>query len=329
MKSNNVLRAAGVLTLCALAVACGGTRETKPDKVTLIAYDSFITTDGVFDEFTRDTGYDVEVVTGGDAGELLAKAAVSAGNPEGDVLWGIDNTLLARATDADIYDGEPTAVDTGDVCLNVDTDWFASHSIAVPTGLDDLVKPEYKNLTVVPSAVTSSPGLAFLLASIAQYGDGWQDWWRAFVSNGALIVDGWTRAYTVEFSGSTGAGDYPIVVSYGTSPPAEVIFADPPVESPGTAVVESGCFHQVEYAGVLRGTSNPDGAQQLVEYLTGKTFQSDIALNMFVYPVNPDVELPDVFTRFAVKPTNSLTIDPEVIADNQQTWLEQWLAIVG
>ena len=317
------------LGACASLSACGDSGDTTPDKVILLAHDSFVTSEGIFDEFTADTGYRVEVVTGGDAGELLSKASVTAGNPEGDVLWGIDNTLLARANDADIFEGEPSPVDSGDVCLNVDTDWFASHSIPMPTGLNDLVKPQYKGLTVVPSAVTSSPGLAFLLASIAQYGDGWQDWWRELKANDVLIVDGWTRAYTVEFSGSSGAGKYPIVVSYGTSPPAEVLYSDPHVDTPGTAVVPSGCFHQIEYAGVLRGAKNTKGAEQLVQFLIGKTFQSDIALNMFVYPVNPDVELPELFTKFAVRPESPLTIAPDVIAKNQESWVSQWLAIVG
>ena len=329
MKTKRVIGVATLLALCAGITSCSGDKIDKPGKVTLLAYDSFVTTEGIFDEFTRATGYEVEVVTGGDAGELLAKASVSSGNPEGDVLWGIDNTLLARAISADIYDGDPTPVDTGDVCLNVDTDWFASHSVALPTGLDDLVKPEYKGLTVAPSAVTSSPGLAFLLASIAQYGKGWQDWWRALKRNDVLVVDGWTRAYTVEFSGSSGQGDYPIVVSYGTSPPAEVLFSDPKVDEPGTAVVESGCFQQIEYAGVLRGSGNASGARALVEYLIGKTFQSDIALNMFVYPVNEDVDLPEVFTKFAVRPSNPLVIPTEDIAANQKDWVQQWLAIVS
>jgi thiamine transport system substrate-binding protein len=192
-----------------------------------------------------------------------------------------------------------------------------------------VAKPEYAGLTVIPSAVTSSTGLAFLLASIAEFGDGWQEWWRQLIANEALVVDGWTRAYTVEFSGSSGAGDYPIVVSYGTSPPAEVLFADPPVDTPRTAVVADGCFRQVEFAGVLRGANNEDGARALIDYLISAKFQADIPLNMFVYPVNNDVVLPKVFTDFAVKPERPLVISPSEIDTNRETWLGQWLALVG
>jgi thiamine transport system substrate-binding protein len=228
-----------------------------------------------------------------------------------------------------VPDAKVTPVDTGDVCINIDRVWFDENAVNPPTRLADLAKPEYAGLTVIPSAVTSSTGLAFLLASIAEFGDGWQEWWRQLIANEALVVDGWTRAYTVEFSGSSGAGDYPIVVSYGTSPPAEVLFADPPVDTPRTAVVADGCFRQVEFAGVLRGANNEDGAQALIDYLISAKFQADISLNMFVYPVNNDVVLPKVFTDFAVKPERPLVISPSEIDTNRETWLGQWLALVG
>jgi thiamine transport system substrate-binding protein len=330
-------------------ISCSNQDTSAPTKVRLLAYDSFVVSEGIFDDFTAQTGFEVEVVTGGDAGELLAKASVTAGNPEADVLWGIDNTLLTRAIDADIFasyksdqldaidqellnlipDATVTPVDTGDVCLNIDRVWFDENAVNPPTRLADLAKPEYAGLTVIPSAVTSSTGLAFLLASIAEFGDGWQEWWRQLIANEALVVDGWTRAYTVEFSGSSGAGDYPIVVSYGTSPPAEVLFADPPVDTPRTAVVADGCFRQVEFAGVLRGANNEDGARALIDYLISAKFQADIPLNMFVYPVNNDVVLPKVFTDFAVKPERPLVISPSEIDTNRETWLGQWLALVG
>jgi thiamine transport system substrate-binding protein len=330
-------------------ISCSNQDTSAPTKVRLLAYDSFVVSEGIFDDFTAQTGFEVEVVTGGDAGELLAKASVTAGNPEADVLWGIDNTLLTRAIDADIFasyeseqldavdqelvklvpDAKVTPVDTGDVCINIDRVWFDENAVNPPTRLADLAKPEYAGLTVIPSAVTSSTGLAFLLASIAEFGDGWQEWWRQLIANEALVVDGWTRAYTVEFSGSSGAGDYPIVVSYGTSPPAEVLFADPPVDTPRTAVVADGCFRQVEFAGVLRGANNEDGARALIDYLISAKFQADISLNMFVYPVNNDVVLPKVFTDFAVKPERPLVISPSEIDTNRETWLGQWLALVG
>jgi len=182
---------------------------------------------------------------------------------------------------------------------------------------------------VVPSPLTSSPGLAFLLATIAEFGeDGWQDYWRELRDNGILVVDGWTEAYTIEFSGSSGDGAHPIVVSYGSSPPAEVIYADPPVTEAPTAVAALTCFAQVEYAGILRGSKQVEAAQQLIDFLTDVTFQATLPLSQFVYPVNGSVELPKEFLDYAVKPENPLRLAPDVIATNRARWLEEWKSIV-
>ncbi|MEY4405487.1 MAG: hypothetical protein RI976_1418, partial [Actinomycetota bacterium] len=75
------------------------TESNTSEKVTLtiLAYDSFTPSPNIFDEFTAQTGINVEVSLGGDAGELVTKAGLTSGNPEADVLWGVDNTLLSRA----------------------------------------------------------------------------------------------------------------------------------------------------------------------------------------------------------------------------------------
>ena len=334
--------------LAATLAACGGDDGVStPESLTLVAYDSFTPSEGIFDEFTKETGIKVEVVTGGDAGELVAKAVLTAGKPEGDVLWGVDNTLMSRALEADVFvphrsahfdDLDPqakelveddllTPVDTGDVCVNYDKAWFADKGITPPTSLADLVNPEYKGLLVVQNPNTSSPGLAFLLASIAQFGENsWQDYWSSLRDNDVKIVDGWTEAYTVEFSGSSGKGSRPLVVSYASSPPAEVVYSDPPVTEPPTGVVEATCFRQIEFAGVLRGTKHEEAAGKLVDYLSGPVFQADLPLTLFVNPANTTVEPPQVFTDFAVQPASPLTTDPADIETNRTAWLESWRA---
>ena len=334
--------------LATVLVACGGDDgASAPESLTIVAYDSFTPSEGIFDEFTKETGIKVEVVTGGDAGELVAKAVLTAGQPEGDVLWGVDNTLMSRALEADVFaphrsthvdDLDPqalalvtddllTPVDTGDVCVNYDKAWFDDKGITPPASLADLIKPDYKGLLVVQNPNTSSPGLAFLLATIAQFGENsWQDYWSSLRDNDVKIVDGWTEAYTVEFSGSSGKGSRPLVVSYASSPPAEVVYSDPPVSEPPTGVIESTCFRQVEFAGVLRGTEHEEAAGKLVDYLSGPVFQADLPLTLFVNPANTTVELPQVFTDFAVQPTAPLSIDPAEIEANRTTWLEAWRA---
>lgn len=323
---------AAALTLA----ACGDDTSTSstPAALTLVAYDSFPTKDtplnAALAAFTADTGIAVDIVTAGDAGTMVTKAALTAGNPEGDVMWGVDNTLLSAATDAKVFDGEPTEVDFGDVCVNYDIAWFADHDLAPPTSMDDLLQPAYKDQLVVENPATSSPGLAFLLATIAHSReDGWQQYWTALRANGVEVVDSWDSAYYERFSGAGGsAGDKPLVVSYGSSPPAEVVFADPPSEDAPTGVVGSTCFRQIEYAGVLRGTKHADEAAQLTQFLLSDTFQKELPLTLFVYPANPEVALPDVFVKFAVVPSNPFTIDPASIAENRQQWQDQWTEIV-
>ena len=340
-----------VATLGLLAVGCG---SDKPAGITLVAYDSFppekTSLNTAIDNFTKSTGIAVKIVIAGDAGTMVTKAKLTAGNPEGDVMWGVDNTLLSAVLDGKVFDPyepggwsaiapnltalvpghELTPVDFGDVCINYDINWFKTHNVAPPTSLDDLTKPEYKDLLVVENPSTSSPGLAFLMATIVHSGaTGWQAYWNALRANGVEVVDGWTTAYDDEFSGAAGStGSRPLVVSYGSSPPAEVIFADPPRTDAPTAVVESTCFRQVEFAGVLRGTKHETEARKFVDFLIDQSFQDELPLNLFVYPARTDSALPPEFTKFAVVASSPLTIDPADIAANRQQWQDEWTTIV-
>ena len=302
--------------------------DATPNEVTLLAYDAFTPQEGIFDAFTAATGAKVKVVTGGDSGVLISKAILTAGTPEGDVLWGLDNTLLSRAQKAELLTSyEP--VDTGDICVNYDKRWFASRNIAPPTSLEDLALPAYKNLLVVQDPVASSPGLGFLLGTIAHFGvDKWQNYWKSLKENGVRVSPDWTSAYTIDFSGSSGKGKYPLVVSYGSSPPAEVLYAEKPIDTPPTAVIESTCFRQTEYVGALRGTRNPNLAAKLISYLLDVPFQESMPLSLFVFPVNKKAALPELFTKFAVAPKNPLTLDPTDIEKNRDAWLNSWREII-
>jgi thiamine transport system substrate-binding protein len=326
--------------------------DTTPDGITLVAYDSFpesgTTLNEALDQFTEATGIDVDLLIAGDTGTMLSKASLTAGNPEGDVMWGIDNTYLSRAIDDGVFEtyrsagldsiaaelialvpnSEATPVDYGDVCVNYDIEWFRGENLPPPTSLDELADPAYADLLVVQNPATSSVGLAFLLATIDEYGiDGWRDYWSDLVDNGVEVVDGWTEAYYTRFTWA-GGGPRPLVVSYGSSPPAEVIFADPPRQDAPTGVIESTCFRQVEFAGVLRGTDEPEAARALIDFLTGTAFQSELPLNLFVYPANTDVSLPVEFVEFAVIPETSRSLDPTDIEANRSEWVDQWTNLV-
>lgn len=326
MKTHKLL--IGLIAATIAITACSSSdNSAKPTEVVLVAYDAFTPQEGIFDQFTKDTGVAVKVVTAGDTGTMVSKAILTAGKPEGDVMWGIDNTFLSRAQKADLLTSyEP--VDEGDICVNYDKNWFAQRNIPVPQTFEDLAKPAYKNLLVVQDPTTSSPGLGFMLATIAHFGESqWQNYWKQLTANNVKIVSDWTTAYTVEFSGSSGKGKYPLVVSYGSSPPAEVVYSSTPIDEPPTGVMESTCFRQTEYVGVLRGTKNEEIAQQLVTYLLDKTFQESMPLTLFVFPVNKEATLPDVFTKFATKPSNPLSISPDIIEKNRDSWLDTWRAI--
>ena len=341
-----------LIALSIAAFAAASCSNDSPSALTLVAYDSFPQDDTSINEalatFSADTGIEVELLIAGDTGTMLSKAALTVGNPEGDVMWGIDNTFLSRAIADGIFEpyessaaaqlpadltslapgGEVTPVDFGDVCVNYDISYFADKDLAVPTSLQDLAEPAYRDLLVVQNPATSSPGLAFVLASIDEFGvDGWQSYWSDLVDNGVQVVDGWTDAYYGSFTWA-GGGDRPLVVSYGSSPPAEVIFADPARDDAPTGVIESTCFRQVEFAGVLAGTEAPDEARRLVDFLAGVPFQSELALNLFVYPANTATDLPIEFIEFAVIPESSRSLDPALIAENRETWIDEWTGVV-
>jgi thiamine transport system substrate-binding protein len=336
----------GALALA--AVGCGGSDEAAPKQVVLVTHDSFAVSKPVKRAFERETGLRLRILQSGDAGEALNKALLTAGNPQGDVFFGVDNTLLSRALGEDLFDayespelahvprdyvldGEHrvTPIDHGDVCLNYDKAWFRERGIRPPQSLEDLAELRYRNLLVVENPATSTPGLAFLLATVAHFGpDGWQDYWRQLRANGVLVVDGWEEAYTVRFSGSAGKGKRPIVVSYASSPPAEVVFAGRPLAKAPTAVIEPSCFRQVELAGVLRGARNAEGARRLIDFMLSPTFQRDVPLSMFVFPVREGVALPPAFAKHAVVPEAPLDLPPDVIGANRDAWIDEWTDIV-
>jgi thiamine transport system substrate-binding protein len=325
-----------------------------PTTITLLAHDSFAVSKSVLAAFEARTGITVKIVTGGDAGQVVNKAVLTAGDPEGDVLFGVDNTLLSRAVDAGIFAPyKPAAlatvrpdltalvsgstgyavvpVDYGDVCVNIDDRWFAAKGIAPPTTLADLAEPAYKGLLVVENPATSSTGLAFMLATVARYGTaGWTGYWAKLVANDVKVDDGWTEAYEGDFSDGGKNGPRPLVVSYASSPPAEIVYAtDPKPTHPNSSVMTDGCFRQVEFVGVLKGTQHEQAARAFVDFMLSQPFQRDEPLSMFVDPSVVGTPLPDVFTKWAANPTASLSLPPAEITANRDTWLDDWTQAVG
>jgi len=332
--------------LAGLTAGC----SNNTDELTLVTYSSFPASDTDLNDalatFTDQTGIEVTILNAGDTGTMVTKAVLASGNPEGDVMWGVDNTLLSRATAADVFEpyvspaatsfdaqlvelgGEVvTPVDFGDVCVNYDREWFDNSDLEPPASLDELVDPTYADLLAVQHPGTSSPGLAFLLSTIVRVGDHWTNYWQDLVANGVLITNDWEEAYYGAFTRA--GGDRPLVVSYGSSPPFEVLYGDDPNATVApTGVIEDTCYRQVEFAGVLRGTDSPDEARQLVDFLVSNEFQQHIPLNLYVFPV-ADVELEKVFVDHAVIPENPPALDQTEIDDGRATWVELWADITG
>jgi len=347
-RCRHALGLAVALAVVLVAAACGGGGD-KPTEVVLVTHDSFAVSDGVKRAFETESGLRLRILASGDASEMLTTALLTAGNPQGDVLFGVDDNLLSRALEGDLF--EPyespaladvdaryvldqehrvTPIDHGEVCLNYDKSWFAERGVPPPGSLEDLSRPAYEGLLVVENPATSTPGLAFLLATVAHFGErGWREYWRALRENDVLVVDGWEEAYTTRFSGAAGSrGTRPIVVSYASSPPAEVYYRHPPPDEAPTAVLESSCFRQVELAGILRGARSEDGARKLIDFMLSKRFQEDIPLSMFVFPVNREAVLPPVFERYAVAPETPLELPAEQIEANREDWIDAWTRIV-
>lgn len=314
----------------------------------VMTHDSFSASEEVIAAFEQEHQVDVQFIAAGDAGSALNRAILSKDNPLADVLYGVDNTFLSRALEEGIFepynsplladipdqyelDPEQGAlpVDFGDVCLNYDRVYFEDEGIAPPQNLEDLLKPEYNGLTVVENPAQSSPGLAFLLATIGHFGeDGYLDYWRSLNDNGLLVVNDWETAYYGEFTRA--GGSRPIVVSYASSPPFEVIDSTDPNEEPPTAAVtaDESCFRQIEFVGILAGTPNRDLAEQWVDYMLSPAFQEDIPLQMFVFPVNPNAELAEAFQRYLVVPETTAQVDPQAIAENRESWINAWTEAV-
>ncbi|WP_149825698.1 thiamine ABC transporter substrate-binding protein [Streptomyces tailanensis] len=345
----------GLVTLS----ACGSSSDDTGSggggskTVTVVSHGSFAYSKDVMKAFEKESGYKVKVLEGGDAGQAVNQAILTKDNPQGDVFFGVDNALLSRALDNGLFqpyeakgldkvgaeyqldkdEHRVTPIDSGDICVNYDKAYFTKNKIEPPQTFDDLIKPEYKDLLVTENASTSSPGLGFVLGTAAKYGDdGWESYWEKLKANGVKVVDGWEQAYYQEFSGSTdgkkAGGDRPLVVSYASSPPAEVIYAEPRPKAAPTGVATGTCFRQIEFAGLLSNAKNAEGGKAFIDFLISKEFQEDMPLNMFVYPVVEGASVPAEFTEYGPAAKDPETMAPEKIAENRDQWVKSWNSLV-
>ena len=337
-----------IISACAQTAGSPTNTGIAPRTLTVMTHDSFAASKSVISAFETANNVKVQFIASGDAGTALNKAIISKDNPFADVFYGVDNTFLSRALTEDIFQpyksplladipdqykldpqNRALPVDWGDVCLNYDKLYFSQRDLQPPQNLEDLLKPVYKNLLVVENPATSSPGLAFLLATIGHFGtDKYLDYWRGLLANNVQVVNDWETAYYTNFS--RWGGNQPIVVSYSSSPPFEVLGSKTPLTEPQTAVITSdgSCFRQIEFVGILRGAKNLDLAEKWVDFMISPTFQEDMPLQMYVFPVNPNAKLNETFQKFLAIPENPAYVSPEDIAANREAWINAWTETV-
>ncbi len=334
-----------VLFVLGLMCSCAPKAAVTPT-LTVMTHDSFDISEELVTRFEQENQVDLVFLKGGDAGTAVNRAILTKDSPEADVFYGVDNTFLSRALNGEIFEvydapglqnipaefklddqNRVLPVDYGDVCINYDKAYFADHQLALPESLEDLLKPEYKDLLVGENPAMSSTGLAFLLATIAEYGeDQYLDYWAKLQDNGAVVVNDWSAAYYTNFSGSSGKGAQPMVVSYASSPAVEVVYAASPLtESPTASLVGKGmCFRQIEFVGILKGTKNRALAEKFVDFMLGKDFQEDLPLKMFVYPVLPEAQLPEEFIKYNQVAEEPSSLDAALIDKNRDAWIQAW-----
>ncbi|MGD9823638.1 thiamine ABC transporter substrate-binding protein [Desulfobacter sp.] len=341
MKSYAVL----AVIVCVLLTLPTLTGQALGRELTLMTHDSFSMSESVLKDFKAAVGADITILRSGDAGQALNKAILSKNNPMADLFFGVDNTFIGRALDNDMFmaytpkgfedintslllDGENRLipVDFGDVCLNYDIKWFKAKHFAPPAGLEDLIRPEYKDLTVVQNPATSSPGLAFLLATISRFGENkYIPFWQKLKANGVMVVNGWQEAYWGQFTAAS-KGDRPIVVSYASSPAAEVFYAEqkPDTAPTGVVIENRSAFRQIEFAGILKNSANADLAKKAMDFLLSKKFQEDIPLQMFVFPASTKATLPEVFLKHVKITDAPASLPADDISQNRDKWIREW-----
>jgi thiamine transport system substrate-binding protein len=305
-----------------LLAGCAPVDQTAT-KVTLVAHDSFAISDESIAEFEEASGFELEIIRAGDAGSLTNRLVLTKESPIADVVFGIDNTFMGVAEQNSVIEGQLVPVDYADVCFNYDRVWFEERGIIPPGSWRDLTKPAFNSLTVVTNPLSSSPGLAFLATTVAAFGEpGFEQYWRELRDNGVRVASGWEEAYFTEFSGSSGNGGYPIVLSYSSSPAAEIREDG---KSQTVALLDE-CFRQTEYIGELAGASNPEGAKALIEFLLSESFQNTMPGLMYVYPVNENASIPDEWAEFG--PAANSTIGEKLnISTHREKWQTKWSEI--
>lgn len=333
----------------------------------ILDHGAFAAFDSAAERFEELTGAEVEHVEEADTGSALNRAILDRGDPQFDVLYGVDNALLLKAVTEDVFQrytpqlaplvadefvffgdlsaGWPaTPVDHGYIALNMDHGHEAFGEDQRNTTVENLFDVrDHADLFVTQDPRTSTPGLGFLLVTIGVFGIDnaydWEDYWDELLDGGALVTHDWGTAYERHFSGGYGQyteghlGDRPIVTSYTESPAVEVFFESFPADERADVLLthqnRPAVFHQVQTMGVLKGTENRAVAEAWIEFTLTTDFQDLAAPENAVYPVVAGVSVDDVYGDLDPEPGTFGTIgmDWRDIGANLDGWLAAWTTL--
>jgi thiamine transport system substrate-binding protein len=332
----------GLLAVAALAATVSA--QAAPDELRVMVHSSFSLPKPLLAQFETQSKVKLRIIKGGDAGEMLNKLILTRAQPVADVVFGIDNALVLKAQAVQVIEPFPNAslhgpaplalghgvvpVDYGYVNLNYDKAWVAKSGVPLPKSLDDLTQATYRDWLLVQNPATSSPGYAFLLATIAGLGEEKAfDWWAKMRANGLKVTKGWSEAYYTDFSRN--GGKYPVVVSYATSPAAEVFYSkDKLTESPtGNLFVKGGVFRQVEGVALVKGGGQREAAAKFIEFLRSAPVQEALQTSMWMFPAEARTPRPEVM-RHGPEPTAYDSLSADVIADKGAQWVSRWTQVV-
>lgn len=330
-------------TVLAASVALSA-HGVAAQELRVLVHGSFALPKPLLAQFESQSGIKLGIIKGGDAGEMLNKLILTRAQPIADLVFGIDNLLVGKAEAAKVLDvytgpaatrtttvalkGPVVPVDYGYVTLNYDKAWFAKKGLALPTTLEDLAKPVYRDLLVVENPATSSPGFAFLVATVSGLGEPAAfDWWARLRANGVKVAKGWSEAYYTEFSRN--GGSRPLVVSYASSPAAEVFYSKEKISEPPTAslFLKGGVMRQVEGVALVRGGQQREAAGRFIEFLRSAAVQEALQTTMWMFPVEPGIPRADVM-RHASEPTQFEDPSPDRVADQGADWVSRWTRVV-
>lgn len=337
-------------------LVCNDGEDTGDDCVlTIVTYDIIAITDDVLNEFTNQTGVQVEMIRTDDAGGILEHLLLTKDNPQADLALGLDNTYLQTAFQFDLlaehgaqipvldskatipYNGNKAVpFDQGYICLNADTQALSENHISFPTTLEELTAPDWKGKTAFPSPVTSSPGRAFMVASIDYFEQQSSnttafDWWADMADNDAIFTTGWTEAYETHYTGGYGIwneghiGDAWLTVSYCHSPGVEALYGGNSTIS-AAVDIDFASFSQVEYAAPVNGGGSKNAVNAFIEFLLTDEVNTNMPENNLMYSVLEGKDLPETngYRYHSPVPSQPSTIEMDRIGQEMDDWLKDW-----